>query len=153
MPLDNVLSKYPQALLLGTFAVFLLAACETVPGIGSGTSGKVVVQDQDVTVAVVFSDRARQLIERYYSGKSTKKKKTPPGLAKKDRLPPGLEKQLQKNGELPPGLQERGLPADLENMLSKLPEGYARLVFGTDIVLENTRTRVIVDIMKDIAID
>lgn len=153
MPPDDVLSKYPKALLLGACAAFLLAGCETMPGIGSGTSGKVVVQDKDATVAVVFSDKDRQLIEEYYSGKSTKKKKTPPGLAKKDKLPPGLEKQLQKNGELPPGLQGRGLPADLENMLSKLPKGYVRLVFSTDIVLENTKTRVIVDIMKDIAID
>ncbi|MGQ0580276.1 MAG: hypothetical protein ACT4PQ_15375 [Betaproteobacteria bacterium] len=118
-----------------------------------GSSGKVVVKDKDTTVAVVFSDRDRQLIEEYYSGKSKKKKKTPPGLAKKDKPPPGLEKQLKKNGELPPGLQGRELPGDLESKLSKLPAGYVRVVFGADIVLENTKTRVIVDIMKDVALD
>lgn len=132
-------------------AAFLLVGCENMPQIG--TSGKVVVKDKDTTVAVVFSDRDRQLIKEYYSGKSKKKKKTPPGLAKKDKLPPGLEKQLKKNGELPPGLQGRGLPDDLESKLSKLPAGYVRVVFGTDIVLENTKTRVIVDIMKDVALD
>jgi predicted small secreted protein len=39
MPLDNVLSKYPQAQLLGTCAAFLLAGCQTMPGIGGGTNG------------------------------------------------------------------------------------------------------------------
>jgi hypothetical protein len=57
-------------------AAFLLVGCENMPQIGS--SGKVVVKDKDTTVAVVFSDRDRQLIEEYYSGNSKKKKRTPP---------------------------------------------------------------------------
>ena len=38
----------------------------------------------------------------------------PPGLAKKKSLPSGLQKQLEKNGTLPPGLAKRELPYDLE---------------------------------------
>lgn len=138
------------AIVIVAGAVFLiLAGCEILPG---RTSGKVVVKDQNTTVAVVFSDRDRQLIADHYSGKK-KKKKLPPGLAKKDKLPPGLEKQLRKNAELPPGLQGRELPGDLEPRLSKLPAGYVRVVIGTDVVLQNTKTRVVVDIVKDIAFD
>lgn len=142
-------------LVVAAFPVFVLAGCETMPGIGTGTSGKVVVKDENTSVAVVFGDRDRQLITDYYGtkAKDKKKKRIPPGLAKKDKLPPGLEKQLRKNGQLPPGLQTRGLPDDLENRLSRLPAGYARVVIGTDVVLKNSNTRVVVDIIKDIALD
>jgi hypothetical protein len=134
-----------NAPLAALLAGALLAGCETAP---YGTSGKVVVRDKNATVAVVFSNRDREIISDYYGGR---KKKLPPGLAKKKRLPPGLEKQVQRNGELPPGLQRQTLPPDLERSLSKLPEGYVRIIVGTDIVLQNTRTRVVVDIIKDIA--
>jgi hypothetical protein len=54
---------------------------------------------------------------------------------------------------LPPGLRGRELPGDRESRLSKLPPGYVRVIIGTDIVLENTKIRVVVDIVKDIAFD
>jgi len=142
------ISQRAAIAVLAAAAFVFLGGCESLPG---RTSGRVVVKDKDTTVAVIFSDGDRQLIADYYSGK--KKKKLPPGLAKKDRLPPGLEKQLRKNGELPPGLRGRELPGDLESRLSKLPPGYVRVVIGTDVVLENTKTRVVVDIVKDIAFD
>lgn len=50
--------------------------------------------------------------------KSTgKNKRVPKGLAKRDRLPPGLEKQIVRNGTLPPGLTSRPLPDELERFL------------------------------------
>jgi hypothetical protein len=146
MPCANL--QRATVAILAAAALLYLEGCESLPGL---TSGKVVVKDKNTTVAVVFGDGDRQLIADYYAGK--KKKKLPPGLAKKDRLPPGLEKQLRKNGELPPGLSGRELPPDLESRLSKLPPGYVRVVIGTDLVLENTNTRVVVDIVKDIAFD
>lgn len=127
-------------------AVLLLSGCETLPGI----SGQVGVSSPHAAVSVAFSDRDRQMISDYYAGQA-RSGRTPPGLAKRDRLPPGLEKQLRRNGELPPGLQGRGLPGDLEARLSRLPAGYARVVIGGDIVLSNTRTRVVVDILKGVA--
>lgn len=124
----------------------LVGGCESTPGFG--TRGKVVVQSGNTTLAVVFSERDRQLITEYYAGR---KKNLPPGLAKKKRLPPGLEKQVVKNGTLPPGLQRQMLPSDLEARLSKLPKGYVRVIIGTDVVLEDTRARIAVDVIKDIA--
>ena len=47
-------------------------------------------------------DHHREAIRGWYSENANH---LPPGLAKKDRLPPGLEKQLVRNGTLPPGLQ------------------------------------------------
>jgi len=140
-------SRLPQkaSLTVALLAGALLAGCGTPP---YGTSGKVVVRDKDTTVEVVFSDRDREIIADYYSGK---KKNLPPGLAKKKRLPPGLDKQVRRNGELPPGLQRESLPPHLDRRLSKLPEGYIRIIVGTDIVLQNTRTKVVLDVVKDIA--
>ena len=146
--MPSAMSLRATVAVLAAAAFLFLGGCESLPG---RTSGKVVVKDKNTTVAVVFSDRDRQLIADYYSGK--KKKKLPPGLAKKDRLPPGLEKQLRKNGELPPGLRGRELPGDLESRLSRLPPGYVRVVIGTDVVLEDTRTRIVMDIIKDVTFD
>lgn len=142
-----------------TFAVALVAAaslwldgCAMWPAMG-GASGQ-GLGGRGGAVTVAFSDRDRELISQYYGGPSQHpipRRPPPPGLAKRDRLPPGLDKPLQKNGQLPPGLQGRGLPGDLETRLSPLPAGYARMVIGSDIVLGNTRTNVVVDILRGVA--
>ena len=113
--------------------------------------GRVVLADNDKSVSIVFSDRDRDLINGYYHNKK-KRKRIPPGLAKRDRLPPGLEKQVRKRGQLPPGLQGRDLPYGLESRLSNIPNGYVRIQVGGDIVLMNKKTRVVVDIIKDITL-
>lgn len=119
----------------------MLVGCATYPG----TSGRVVVQDENSRVEVVFSDRDRHLIREYYH-----RHRLPPGLAKRSSLPPGLQKQVQRRGQLPPGLRGDRLPDELEVTLSSLPEGYVRVRVGVDVVLMNTHTRVIVDVIKDI---
>jgi len=48
----------------------------------------------------------REVIRAWYS---ENERHLPPGLAKKDRLPPGLEKQLVRNGTLPPDLKSVGI--------------------------------------------
>jgi hypothetical protein len=104
-----------------------------------------VIEDENARVEVVFSDSDRYAIRDYYG-----RRHLPPGLAKRSSLPPGLQKQVQRRGQLPPGLRGDRLPDELEVRLSRLPEGYVRLRVGVDIVLMNTRTRVITDVMKDI---
>lgn len=76
-----------------------------------------------------------------------KDQKMPPGLAKRDQLPPGLAKR----DTLPPGLAKRDLPSDLERRLSRLPGGYSRKSVGSDIVLIEEATGVILDILKGAA--
>lgn len=111
-------------------------------------SGVVKVKGKNASLAIYFSDEDRHHIMQYYKGK--KGKKTPPGLAKKRKLPRGLHKQIKKNGQLPPGLQGRGLPGDLNGRLSSPPEGYVRLVIEHDIVLMNKKTGIVADVMVGI---
>lgn len=129
--------------LFFTLAIILTGGCVSM----GEPSGGVVVKKGDTRVAI-FTDDDRRLIHDYYHG--NKRKKMPPGLAKKKRLPPGLRKQLHRKGTLPPGLQGRGLPHELESRLSHLHGDFVRLIVGTDLVLMNRRTRVIVDIIKDL---
>lgn len=128
------------------FMIGALAALASSGCVDSRTStrGAVTVRDEHGRVTLVFSDRDRDEIYRYY------RRSLPPGLAKRDTLPPGLRKQLARNGTLPPGLEGQRLHRDLEMHLSPLPRGYIRLRVGTDVLLLDERTRVILDIVSDI---
>lgn len=126
-------------------SVLIIAA--TLAGCASHVNaprGGATVRGDKTQIAIVFSDRDRAEIRRYFA------KQLPPGLAKRDDLPPGLKKQLVKRGSLPPGLSGQRLPEDLERRLSRLPEGYVRLRIATDVVLLDRNTRVILDIVQDI---
>ena len=85
-------------------------------------------------------------------GKKKKKKggDLPPGLAKRDSLPPGLAKHLEKYGTLPPGLELRGLPDSLEARLPDPGQGRKRVVVDDDVLLIETRTGRVLDILKDV---
>ena len=87
-------------------------------------------------------------------GNSKKNKKgsggLPPGLAKRDALPPGLAKHLEKYGTLPPGLEVRGLPEALSKQLPNPGAGRKRVVVDDDILLIETQTGRILDILKDV---
>ena len=138
------------ALAVTALAANLLTGCHTLP---APTSGRVVVQNQNARVEVGFNDDDRHYIHNYYKHHHKSKhhqKGMPPGLAKKKHLTPGHQKQLMRKGTLPPGLEKRRLPADLERQLRPLPSGYVRVQVGRDIVLFDERTRVILDIIYDI---
>lgn len=127
-------------------AVLAFAGCETMQAreVDIGVSGKAQ------SVHIVFSDRDRGLIHDYYTSRT---KRLPPGLAKKGKVPPGHAMQMERWGRLPPGIASRQLPGDLERRLATLPDGYVRIVVGADIGILDTRTRVVVDVIKDIASD
>jgi len=97
---------------------------------------------------VIFTTRDRNDIRRHYRATGL-----PPGLAKRNgNLPPGLRKQLQRNGTLPPGLQTRFEPlsADLEGSLRPLASGYSRGRIGQDVVILETRTQRVIDIIRNV---
>jgi len=129
------------AIMIAAFACNVLTGCESL---SATTSGRVVVQNENTRVEVAFNDYDRHHIHNYYKHHH---KGLPPGLAKKKKLPPGHQKQLMRKGTLPPGLEKRRLPNDLERQLTPLPSGYIRLQVGRDIVLFDERTRVILDII------
>lgn len=141
-----------RILVLSTL-LLVLTGCQTM---SVHTAGRIVIHDDNLSVAVSFSDHERHLIHNHYrqirqhKHKKNKHKGMPPGLAKRKHLPPGLRKQLRRNGQLPPGLQGRGLPPELVRKLSPAPKGYVRLIVGGDLVLMNMQTRVVVDLVKDL---
>lgn len=84
-------------------------------------------------------------------GKKGKSGEMPPGLAKRKTLPPGLAKQLERNGTLPPGLAKRDLPSGLAAALPKTKRGRQRLIVGDDVLLVETATGLILDILRGAA--
>lgn len=135
-----------------TLRIFIIATLFSIVSGCAGlelTSGRVVFSDEGVEAGISIGSHDRALIADYYSNRlyRKKRKKTPPGLAKRGgSLPHGLAKR----DVLPRGLQGRGLPSSLERQLSKPASGYIRVVVGADIVLMNSNTRVVMDIYRDI---
>jgi len=115
----------------------------------SGTLGVIVDR--------VLTEYERQVIREYYGrrggdgpGRGRGGDGLPPGLAKKNRLPPGLERQLVEGGRLPPGLERRALPSDLRARLPRR-RGTDRVVVDRDVVLIETATGLILDILRGAA--
>lgn len=133
-----------RSFMIGAFATTATLVLSACVDSRTSTRGAVTVRDEHGRVTLVFSDRDRAEIHRYY------RRNLPPGLAKRETLPPGLRKQLARRGTLPPGLEGQRLHRDLEMRLSPLPRGYIRLRVGTDILLLDERTRVILDVVTDI---
>src|SRR5579875_77687 len=101
---------------------------------------------------ITFGPHEASIIRAYYGSHL---QGLPPGLAKRGGdLPPGLEKHLERDGTLPPGLQKRltPLPFDLERQLPPLPRDcYCRRgVLGSNVLILNTRTGRIVDILQGV---
>ena len=96
---------------------------------------------------VIDRDGHRRIVTQYFSRESL-----PPGLAKRESLPPGLQKQLRERGRLPPGLQKRLVPVSgpLVSQLPVLPPYYNRYFAGRDLVIVDTRTNVIIGIIRDV---
>ena len=126
--------------LLAIAALAGLAGCETHPYYGD-----VRVHDRDYDVRVVFSDHDRTIIRDYYRSDY---RGLPPGLAKQGKIPPGHAYKLQRHQGIPPGVTWEYLPADVERRLSRLPDGYVRIVIGNDVAILHTRTRVVLDVIE-----
>ena len=140
--------RFPTKCILFVCLTIFLGGCLVSP---YGTSGRVVVKDDHSKVSISFSDYDRELLREHYGYKHKfKYKKLPPGLAKKNKLPPGIQKQLVRNGQLPPGLSYRRLPSELERRMSHLPDGYIRVMIDESFVLFNKNSRVIFDIIHEL---
>jgi hypothetical protein len=63
-------------------------------------------------------------------------------------LPPGIAKNVARGKPLPPGIAKKLSP----QMLATLPQrqGYEYAQVGADIVLIETATRLVVDVLKDV---
>jgi len=98
-----------------------------------------------------FSLKERQVIVDFYGGGEPAKGK---GKNKQNKgrgvgsqgMPPGLAKQ----GKLPPGIAKRQLPAPLVAQLPPPPQGYERVIVDNDVLLVNTATQIVHDVLTDV---
>ncbi len=126
-------------LLLITLALALLAGPALAQRNARGT---------ETVLEQVFSAVERTLIKDFFDegrGKTKHKGKKAKGL------PPGLAKQLARNGRLPPGLEGRDLPPGLAKRLGHAGVGRSRKIVGNDVLLIETATGLILDILRGAA--
>lgn len=128
--------------LLGAVAVPALVGCVAEP-----RYGEVVVSQPQFGMRIVFSDQDRRLIREYYEPRYAK---LPPGQVKKGRLPPGHAWRVRANERVHEEALWRYLPYDLDRRLTPLPTEYVRVILGTDVVIMNVRTRVVIDLIEDV---
>lgn len=119
-------------------------------GKGNGNPGKpndgVTTEEivEGVTAGVigaVLSDDERRIINRYFGEH--------PDAVKVKELPPGIRKKLARGGAMPPGIAKQALPDGLHRQLPPR-DGQHYEIIGTDVVLVETATRVIVDVLRDV---
>ena len=108
--------------------------------LGKGDSGRPV---SDNVAGNVITAVEEALIKEYFGSRDL-----PPSLAANQSLPPGIQKKIARGGTMPPGIAKR-FPSDLR---SRLPQrtGYDWLVSGSDAVLVDATSRVIVDVLRGI---
>jgi len=145
----------------------VLAACQFLlaPSAGAVADDTTLLAQKDAMIEKVFSALERRVIREVLGAagvedeKATRGKKAkgpqggPPGLTQRDSLPPGLQRQLQRNGRLPPGLEKKQFPAHLRAHLPSPLQGTERLIIGNDVVLIDRATNVIPDIMRDVIVN
>ena len=113
--------------------------------VNKGESGDVSTGD---LLTTIISATERALIGDFVTKAKKSKNGLPPGLAGRP-LPPGLRKHIERTGQLPPGLQKRSLPSELRNQLPRRA-GQDFRVAGNDIVLIETATNLILDVMQGV---
>ena len=118
-------------------------------GQGNANSASAAAGSTAVPGGFGTEDR-RIIIEWFHDSKNLSG--LPPGLAKREELTPGLQKQLTRNGKLPPGLEKQiqQLPTGLEVLLPRLPDGRKRVIIGGNVIILDTTTSLIVDILTGI---
>ena len=139
-------------------------------------SGDETVGDiAEKAVDAAFSEFERQIIEGYYGEKKAGRDEDVSsedddnGVAKKEKkskkdkkamkdkkdkkkgLPPGIAKKLERGGQLPPGIANRSLPDDLENKLPQAAGGFERVESDGKVLLVETATGIIVDMIDTIS--
>ena len=148
---------------LGLVLVFFVCALAAPAGAPLAQAGSAEGED---LAAIVFTEIERRIIEEFFGkdvGRQAEAKESkdkpdkdkgkaqemPPGLAQRDQLPPGLARHLEKYGTLPPGLEKRRLPGDLESLLPRARPGTERVIVDDDVFLIQKATGLVLDILLD----
>lgn len=121
--------------LMAGLGMVLLAG----PGIGDDDQGP------------YFTDEQRQIIREYFGEhprdpESYRDEERRPGKPPK-RIPPGIAMNLERGKPLPPGIAKQVLPMDLHRRLPPLPNGYERVIVGDRVLIVETATQAIRDVL------
>ncbi|MFQ5508454.1 MAG: hypothetical protein ACE5FN_03860 [Leptospirillia bacterium] len=152
---DTLPTPFRRTVLAACAAALSLTGCAELDHALAPHFGEVVVRNGDSHITIAFSDGDRRAIHDYYAARHEASAKRGRGHGHNphgdlSELPPGIRKQIARGKGLPPGLARQHLPTTLEDRLSPLPDGYVRLVLGTDVVIFDTRAEVVLDLMTDI---
>ncbi|MDH3474226.1 MAG: RcnB family protein [Rhodospirillales bacterium] len=107
-------------------AGLLLAGLLTAPG--PAMAGKQI------------SDQEKQIIERYFAKN--------PGDTSDKAMPKGMDKKLARGGTLPPGIKKTRLPTKLASKLPERPKNEEFVIVDEDVVLIDTATGIILDMLE-----
>ena len=86
-----------------------------------------------------FSSKERNIITNYFNNN--------PFLT--SSLPPGIAMNVARGKPLPPGIAKKYLPNNLLNLLPNYP-GYNYLAVGRDVVLVDSTTKVVADVLENV---
>ena len=136
-----------------TLGLVVLASVSIAFGQGRGRGqggGAASAQPSGAVSGGFGKDEARIIIDWFHD--SNNLNGLPPGLAKREELPPGLQRQLVRNGRLPPGLEAKiqPLPTVLVAKLPPLPDNRTRVIIGGNVILLDKTTSLIVDVLVGI---
>ena len=105
-------------------------------------AGQEVQPSGQVTFSAVITAAERQTILGYFQ-------QHPAVYAGAKPLPPGIAKKIARGGALPPGIAKRYFPGDLIGLLPPRP-GQQWVVVGTDVVLVQAATNLILDVLPKV---
>lgn len=114
----------------------------------SKASDKAKNNDRDDDLGDKIGDRVLDAAERALIGDYFK---DPDNHTGAKPLPPGIAKNLKRGKPLPPGIAKtRGeVPEDLLSKLRKR-DGVEPRIVGTDVILEDLATGILIDIIRDV---
>lgn len=105
----------------------------------SGAAAAVVTAAGAALADSLLSPEDRRTIEQFYKTQDTKAKS----------LPPGIAKNLERGKPLPPGIAKTRAPGALTGKI-KVPNGYELTEVGTDVLLIEAGTEIIVEVLKGV---
>jgi Ni/Co efflux regulator RcnB len=106
---------------------------------------------EEIKHGAYFNDQQRTYVREYYTQQygNANARRCPPGLAKKNNgcMPPGQAKKWDVGQRIPAGVQVYSVPQPVIVRLPPAPYGYRYVRLGGDVVLVQTQTNLIVDII------
>lgn len=100
--------------------------------------------------AATFSAHEIEVIVGFYHGAAESDAPRGRGRGRNKGLPQGIAKNLARGKPLPPGIAMQQLPPTLIERLPPPPAGFERIVVAGKILLIETATQIVHDVLTDV---